>query len=105
MSLRKGECKPAEPLFVSHSTNASRGSRMDPERINPIIKRCVLMAGVSKDVTAHSMRHTNATIAIENGPPVQKVQRQLRHRDPKATLRYYRRYDDLKKAGSDFVKW
>ena len=95
--LRKGH--------LSHSRNGSRGRQLSDKSINDVVKRHALLAGIPKAITAHSMRHTCATVAIDNGAPLEKVQRHLRHKDPKTTMRYYRNMDDLRKAGSDYVTW
>lgn len=99
------ELKPSDRLFLSFSRNTSKGKPLGVYAINEIVKRRAKKAGISKKITTHSLRHTCATLAIDNGAPVLKVQRHLRHKDPKTTIRYYRNYDDLKQAGSDFVKW
>lgn len=105
LAARGGQLNPRDPIFVSCSRNGSRACRLSAESVNDIIQRHAARAGLAKIITAHSMRHTNATLSIDAGAPVQKVQRQLRHKDPKTTMRYYRNMDDLRKAGSDYVSW
>jgi integrase/recombinase XerD len=47
-------------------------------------------AGVPGRITPHSLRHTCATLALDSGEGVRKVQALLGHADPKTTMRYDR---------------
>lgn len=65
-----------------------KGRAMNPDRIGRIVKKYARKAGLKKDVTAHTLRHTLATNLLLNGADVTLVQKQLRHRDIKSTLVY-----------------
>lgn len=45
-------------------------------------------AGIEKRVHPHLMRHTNATLALEKGMPIEEVQRMLGHSKIDTTLQY-----------------
>lgn len=45
-------------------------------------------SGINKHIHPHLMRHTNATIALEKGMPIEEVQRMLGHADINTTLLY-----------------
>jgi integrase len=60
-------------------------------RFNDKLKRAATAAGLDRpeQITAHSLRHSAATLLIEAGAGVQSVQRIMRHRDPATTLGFY----------------
>jgi integrase len=96
---------PEEPIFISLAHGPSAGRPLSAGAINDIVKSRARRANLAKKVTAHSLRHTCATLAINARAPVIKVQRHLRHKDPKTTMRYYRDYDNLRRAACDYVRW
>lgn len=74
-----------EALFVSerapHKRLGHRAFQMD---FNALGKA----AGIIKPVHPHLLRHTMATIAVNNGANIQTVQRMLGHTDPATTQIY-----------------
>ena len=85
----KGNYKLTDALFTSTSNN-SINKRISREYLSTIIKNRFKQSGYdSKKLTAHSIRHSTATIllkASENN--IYKVQQHLRHTDPKTTEIY-----------------
>jgi integrase/recombinase XerD len=79
-----------DPVFVSFARNAGEDLRLCPTSVNEIVKAAAKQAGVDRRVSAHSLRYACATLALEGGAPVHQVQRHLRHRDIRTTLRYDR---------------
>jgi site-specific recombinase XerD len=65
-----------------------QGKHMTPDRVSRIVKKYARKAGLKKEVTAHTLRHTLATNVLLNGADVTLVQKQLRHRDIKSTMIY-----------------
>lgn len=43
----------------------------------------------SDKMTAHSLRHTAITLAIQGGASLEQAQAMARHSDPKTTMIYY----------------
>jgi len=76
------------PLFASTSNN-NRGQRMTTRSISGIVKTRFRAAGFDSDrLTAHSLRHTAATLALLGGATVQETQQFLRHSDINTTMVY-----------------
>ena len=87
--------KAGEPLFTSTS-NRSKGQPIAPTTISTMIKTALVNAGFDSDrITAHSLRHTAGTMAVEQGD-IYEAQRFLRHSDPKTT-EIYTHVNDLEK--------
>lgn len=86
---------PGAPLFTSTS-NRSKGQRIAPTTISTMLKAALVNAGFdSERLTAHSLRHTAGTMAVEQGD-IYDAQRFLRHSDPKTT-EIYTHVDDLER--------
>lgn len=80
--------KDGEPLFTSTS-NRDFGSPMHPRSISRIAKEAFKAAGYdSRTLTAHSCRHTAATLNLLNGGTVQETQQLLRHASINTTMIY-----------------
>ena len=83
-----GPPESGDPLFASTS-NRNRGGRLTTRAVRSIVTRALEAAGVKTDrVTAHSTRHTAATIALSNGASIRSVQKMLRHSSVKTTEAY-----------------
>lgn len=64
------------------------------------LKRIVELCGIEKRVTWHSARHTFATMALNNGMPIESVSRVLGHTKISTTQIYAQ--ISLDKLGRDF---
>jgi len=69
-----------------------------------IVGRRVREAGITKNITPHSLRHTFVTLALAGGAPLHKVQYCAGHADPRTTERYDRQRDDLDNNAVDYIK-
>lgn len=77
-----------DPLFTSTS-NRALNKRITKETLSQIIKNRFRDSGFnSKKLTAHSIRHTTATLLLKSGADIYKTQHHLRHQDPKTTEIY-----------------
>lgn len=77
-----------DPLFTSTS-NRALNKRITKETLSQIIKNRFRYSGFnSKKLTAHSIRHTTATLLLKSGADIYKTQHHLRHQDPKTTEIY-----------------
>jgi site-specific recombinase XerD len=74
---------PMKPLFTR--TNKQKedpdGSdlRLTPRSIQRIIKKYATRAGIVKDITPHTLRHSFATDLLQNGADIRSVQQMLGH--------------------------
>lgn len=96
MELRRRETGPMDPVFVSLSPIRSYGGRLAADSINKVVKARARSAGLRRRIHAHSVRHTCATHSLARGVPLHQVQRHLRHKDIRTTLRYDRERDARK---------
>lgn len=77
-----------EPLFTSTS-NRNASGRLTTKSISRLVKEYLVGAGLNSDrLTAHSLRHTTATLNLLNGGTVEETQQLLRHRNINTTLIY-----------------
>lgn len=78
------------PLFSSLSNNAKGGTEpMDTRSISRVAKERLLEAGFNSDrLTAHSLRHTAATLSLLNGASVPETMQMLRHKNISTTMIY-----------------
>lgn len=84
---------PSASLFVSTS-NHNHNGRMTTRSIRRIVKTAFISAGFnSPRLTAHSTRHTAATLSLLNGATLQQTQELLRHRNIGTTEIYAHNID------------
>jgi integrase/recombinase XerC len=84
----RGTAKGNEPLFSSLS-NRNNNERMTTRSVSRIAKTHFIDAGLNSDrITAHSLRHTTATLNLLNGGTVEETQQLLRHSNINTTLIY-----------------
>lgn len=82
-ALQKLIASPDEPVFRSNTT----GGRLTQVRVRQIFKRVRERAGLPP-ISAHWLRHTHASLALENGCPLKVLQDSLGHADLSVTSRY-----------------
>lgn len=82
--LSQFEREPSQQaLFLSKS-----GKRVDRFRIWRMIKKYALKAGITKNISPHTLRHTFATHLLDNGADLRIIQELLGHADIATTDRY-----------------
>lgn len=75
------------------------GNRMNPNGIWAVVKRHARQAGIEKNVSTHTFRHTCATHMMKNGAPVRHIQELLGHESLESTQIYTRvTINDLKEV-------
>lgn len=93
-----------QALFISVS-NRDFGARITTRSVSRICKNALRSAGYdSARLTAHSFRHTAATLAIEAGVPIREVQKMTRHADPKTLEIYAHDQKRLTNAAEDALE-
>lgn len=67
-----------------------------------ILKWC-MKAGITKHITFHSARHTNAVLLLENGADLFTVQKSLGHREIRTTQIYAKIMDSKMKEAANLI--
>jgi len=73
--------------------------QMSGKGINDIVSR--LGKAIGLNISAHYLRHTAITLALELGEPLQKVQSYARHASANTTIRYFHDRQLLEKNPTD----
>src|ERR687898_3561564 len=81
-----------KPIFTSR---VGRDKQLTTRSVQNIVKKYVRAAGITKAISPHSIRHTVGTNMAVNEAPLLVIQQFLGHSDPKTTMRYIRRADEL----------
>ena len=81
-----------KPLFVSR---VGKDKPLTTRSVQNIVKKYVRAAGITKPISPHSIRHTVGTNMAVNEAPLLVIQQFLGHSDPKTTMRYIRRAEEL----------
>ena len=79
------------------------GRQMNANGIWAAVKRCVQLAGIKKNVTTHTFRHTCATHMLKNGAPIRHLQEMLGHESLESTQIYtHVTINDLKEVHAKY---
>jgi len=81
-----------KPLFTSR---VGKDKPLTTRSVQNIVKKYVRAAGITKAISPHSIRHTVGTNMAVNEAPLLVIQQFLGHADPKTTMRYIRRAEEL----------
>ena len=63
-------------------------TRLTERMVQLLIKKYLRLAGIKKDLSPHSLRHTFAARLRQSGSDIEIIQRTLRHKHIQSTMRY-----------------
>ena len=97
------------PLFRPLKHNGRQQERrrhMNPDAIARVVRKLAIeLLGLTRGYSAHAMRATFITTALENGAQLEDVQKAAGHADPSTTKLYDRRGYNPEKAASFFATY
>lgn len=114
VNFRQQKTDGVEYLYISSQARGLLGERKhSSERVfkglkygavynNEIVRWCN-RAGISKHITFHSARHTNALLLLENGADIYTVSKLLGHREIRTTSIYAKIVDKKMKEAANLI--
>jgi integrase/recombinase XerC len=95
-----GTPEDGEPLFREVSNHRVADGRLTTRSVSRIVKDRMKAAGFdSERLTAHSLRHTCATLMLLGGKTIQEAQQVMRHKSVTTTMIYSHNLDRMKNDG------
>ena len=79
---------PASKVSVDPDSGCIRRHHFHESALNKLVKHAAAKAGIRKQVTCHTLRHSFATHLLQSGTDIRTVQQQLGHADVKTTEIY-----------------
>ncbi len=73
---------------VKYLFEGQKGNQYSATSVNQVVKKAAKKAGISKNISSHTLRHCYATHLLENGTDIRVIQELLGHRSIKTTMIY-----------------
>jgi integrase/recombinase XerC/integrase/recombinase XerD len=101
----RGPITQEAPLFASSSPR-NMGEGLCTRSISRILKRAIKGAGLDdRRLTAHSLRHSAITLAIQGGASLEQAQAMARHSSPMTTMIYFHNAQRLEQAAERYIQF
>jgi len=107
LQFKQEKTNGAEVLPISNQAYEFLGERGEPQQrifagltysqVRWYLAKWLVKAGIDKNITFHSFRHTYATLQLEAGTDIYTVSKMLGHKHVKTTQRYTKVVDRMKK--------
>jgi len=94
------EVQPVKPWLFTGRV----GRPLDPDQARKVFKAAVKAAGLVKQATPHALRHTYATLLLEQGTDLRVIQALLGHATIRSTERYLHVATQLIASSADPLK-
>ena len=115
LRFRQKKTKGVEVLPISKDAFSLLSDRKEPTGqvfdglkysayLNIHLKRWILTAGITKDITFHCFRHTFATLQLSHGTDIYTISKMMGHRELKTTQIYAKIIDKTKREAADKIK-
>ena len=79
---------PASKLYIERQSGAKKRHHLHESVLQRAVKEAARKAGISKQASCHTFRHSFATHLLEDGYDIRTVQELLGHRDVSTTMIY-----------------
>lgn len=97
----RGKTRADIPLFTSHGDNSTSG-RLTTKTVRHIVKGLLRKNGIDDPrLSAHSLRHTFATISLKNGATLLDVSKALAHSSITTTMIYVHQLDRMGSSAAE----
>ncbi|MBN1274259.1 MAG: tyrosine-type recombinase/integrase [Candidatus Aminicenantes bacterium] len=99
----RGKLNPQDPLFTSLS-DRNKNQRLTTRTIRQTVKRHLRNINLESDkLSAHSLRHSFATLSLRAGAPLIQVKEALRHASVFTTQKYVHTLDRIENGAEKFI--